>query len=217
MITLRNRGDEILMPTLTAQRLEEALKHQIAGRTAEAETIYREILATEPANERGGMHRLGLLTLWSGRQGEARGLIERAVAADEKDWKYVCALGLVLSALGHQDDAIAAFSRAGVLNPRAADVYAGWGTALQIKGDMPGAIRIYRRALELNPNHVETLNNLGNALSAEHKIDEAMELYQRGIALASQHRVMLNNMGTVLLNQIALGRGGGDFSSRDRA
>ena len=58
--------------------LSLAMQHQAAGRFAEAERIYRQILEVEPNNP-AALHLLGLLAHMSGRSDIAIELISSAV------------------------------------------------------------------------------------------------------------------------------------------
>ena len=60
------------------QQLESGMSHHRAGRLAEAEKIYRQILAQQPDHP-DALHRLGMLTDQLGRPDAAVELIQRAI------------------------------------------------------------------------------------------------------------------------------------------
>ena len=91
--------------------LERALRHHQAGRLAEAETLYRHILARAP-DHGDALHFLGVLIQQTGPLEEALRLLERAVALQPTAPEAVTSLGNVLLALGRDDEAVAAYRRA---------------------------------------------------------------------------------------------------------
>ena len=62
------------------QAFDLALQHHQAGRLADAETLYRQILAVQP-DHANTLHLLGAVALMTGRCEEALPLIARAIAA----------------------------------------------------------------------------------------------------------------------------------------
>ena len=69
------------MPPMTLQQaFELALGHHQFGRLAEAETIYRQVLAAEP-RQADALHMLGVLAHQMGRNDVAAELIGQAIAA----------------------------------------------------------------------------------------------------------------------------------------
>ncbi|WP_029009898.1 tetratricopeptide repeat protein [Azospirillum halopraeferens] len=96
------------------QTLAVATEHHKAGRTAEAERLYREVLDRSPGHP-DALHLLGVLSLQAGRPAEAADLIARAVAADAESPVFHSNLGHALHALGRPRDAAESFARALVL------------------------------------------------------------------------------------------------------
>src|SRR5262245_17319464 len=64
---------------MSSSIFKQALALHRAGRLAQAETLYRRVLAGDPANP-DALHNLGLVAHQSGRQEEAVGLIQEAIA-----------------------------------------------------------------------------------------------------------------------------------------
>src|SRR5258707_13954941 len=65
------------------QVLEQAMAHQRAGRLAEAEKIYRHVLAQHP-REANSLHLLGVMAYQRGQLNESLNLIQQAVEIDPK-------------------------------------------------------------------------------------------------------------------------------------
>jgi protein O-GlcNAc transferase len=68
------------MPAMTIeQALQLALAHHQAGRLAEAEALYRQILTQQP-NHTDSLHLLGVIALQFGRDDVAVDLISKAIS-----------------------------------------------------------------------------------------------------------------------------------------
>src|SRR3954469_24016629 len=93
------------MPEFNAkQAFAAALQHHQAGRIAEAEALYRQVIAKQPRNG-DALHLLGLLLI---HRGDAAGSIEpfsRAVAASPQNGDFRYDLGVALAAVGRADEA----------------------------------------------------------------------------------------------------------------
>ncbi len=105
------------------------MQHHLAGRLADAEPIYRQVIAEHP-DQPDAYHRLGLLACQSGNAKQAVTLIDRAIQIDPNEWRYHCGRGEVLLAVEQHSDAIAAFEQ-----------------ALRLNGDAPEAL--FRLAVTL--------------------------------------------------------------------
>ena len=80
------------------QALEMARQHHSVGRLAEAEGIYRQILALQPENP-DALHLLGLIAYQCGQPQIAVELIRRAIVTTPSIVNYHNNLGLALTAL----------------------------------------------------------------------------------------------------------------------
>ncbi|MGQ9370492.1 tetratricopeptide repeat protein [Azospirillum sp. ST 5-10] len=96
------------------QTLAVATEHHKAGRTAEAERLYRDVLDRSPGHP-DALHLLGVLSLQAGRAAEAAEMIAQAIAADDQSAMFHANLGHALHALGRSREAAESFARALVL------------------------------------------------------------------------------------------------------
>ena len=103
-------------PSGSQNTLREAVVHHQAGRLAEAETMYTDLLEEMPGNA-DLLHLLGLVIHQDGRHEEAMPYIEKAVEASPGKPDILCNLGVVLRAQGRQEEALAHFARALELAP----------------------------------------------------------------------------------------------------
>lgn len=186
---------------------DQAVEHHVAGRLSEAEALYRQLLAHDPANA-AALHMLGVLLYQSGNSQAGLELLDRAIAIDNQVPKYHGHRGLILAAIGKLDGAIDAFCQALAIDPRMPDVLNNLAGALWSKGDMPQAIEAYRQALAVQPEMADAWVNLGLALTHVGNYDEAIKIFQQAALLrpedaaVAQHLAAAhNNHGVVLERQ----------------
>ncbi len=173
-------------------------QHQ-AGRMAEAEALYRQVLAAEPGHA-DGLHGMGVLAYQNGRLEEAADLIGRAIAALDAP-EFQTNLGAVLHDLGRFDQAAAAYRRAIAAKPASPQAHNNLGNTLQTLGDVAGAEAAYRRALELHASYPAALINLGGLLQAQGKLPEAAAAFGRAAALVPNDPQGHFHLGLVLQAQ----------------
>ena len=164
------------------QALEVAIQHHQSGRLAEAEALYRQILAVDPRHA-DALHLLGVAAAQSGRHDVAVELMTKAVSLKPNYPQAHTNLGNALSEKGRLDEAIASYRRAITLKPNYPEAYSNLGKPLMDQGQLDDAIAAYRRAIALKPNLPEAHNNLGNALREKGQLDDAFAAYRQAIAL----------------------------------
>lgn len=152
-----------------AEALSIALDHHGAGRMAEAETLYRRILAAVP-EEANARHLLGVLCGQTGRPGPAERLIRDAVVLAPAMADHHRNLAALLDATGRRAEALPALRAAHRLKPargETADRLAGAllaeADATLDRGDPAAAARLYREVLPLRPASAELRFNLAIA------------------------------------------------------
>ncbi len=167
--------------TLTIdQALALALDHHRAGRLADAEAIYRQVLAAHP-DHAGALNLLGALAYQVGRHDVACELIGRALALHPDFAEAHNNLGATLRAAG--DLARAETRRALALTPLYHEARLNLGILLWQSGQPAAAAEQYRAILEQVPDHADALNNLGNALYDLGQPDAAGDSFCRALAI----------------------------------
>ncbi len=179
------------------EMLAVALAHHQAGRFAEAEALYRQVLDASPDHAEA-LHLLGVLAHQLGAHVPAAELIERAVAIDPTAVRYHNNLGTVYRALRRPHDAAASYRRAIALKPQFAEAQGNLGLVLEEAGDLDGAEAALRRALALQPQFPEALYNLGNVQKRRGEVAAAIESYRQALALAPDFVDALGNLGAAL-------------------
>ena len=132
------------------QKWVAALQHLQAGRLAEAERLFQQVLAVNPRHA-DSLHLLGVIAYQTGRPDLAVDLIRKAIAINPKEASLRSNLGNVLLQQGRLDEAVACYRKAIELKPDFAEAHNGLGNALRELGQFDAAQRTYQRALELAP------------------------------------------------------------------
>jgi len=183
-----------------AETFDLALQRHQAGRLAEAEALYRQILAVQP-NHPGALHLLGVIAHQAGRHGLAVDWIRQAIDLAPNNPDAYSNLGEALRALGRFDDAVAAYQHALQLKPDLPEAHNNLGVTLKRLGRFAEALAAYRRAIELKPAYPEAHVNLGGELARQGLFDEAATTYRRAIELKPDYLEAHNNLGIALREQ----------------
>ena len=168
-----------------AATLAEAWDHHRAGREAQAEPLYRQVIEADP-RQADALHLLGAICLQSGRAVEAVDLIGRAVAARPDNPEYYGNLGAAYGILKQHEEAVTTLRHAVQLAPQSAAVHFNLGTALREAGQFEPAIEHLRRAIELDPEMADAHSGMGTSLQALARYDEALRCYERALAIDPQ-------------------------------
>jgi len=180
-----------------ANTFSDALALHQSGRLAEAEAVYRLLLAGAPSDPRLLAH-LGLVRAQCGALEEGRDLLAEAVRRDPSEPAAPFHLGSILMALGRPEEALGAFSAALTLAPANAEFYFAAGNAAFQLGRYDEAAEAYAGADRLQPGRIEVLLNWGSALQELGRLEEALSVCGKALAIAPGHPGALNNRGNAL-------------------
>ena len=153
-------------------RLIRAIRLQQAGRIAEAEGLYAEILAVHPGHA-DALHLKGVAASQSGRLEEAAGLIRRAIAVSGSVADFHHNLAKVLAGLGDWVGAAERFRSAVALDPRRDPVWAELGVALSNADRPADAAAAFGRGLAVTPQDPRLLYWRATALADSGALEEA--------------------------------------------
>jgi len=183
------------MPELTIQQaLDLAVQHHQAGRSQQAQEIYRQILAQQPDHP-GALHLMGVLAAQAGDREAAIGWIRRALGVWPHDVTFHVNLAYILEGAGRIEEAGEAYRRALELTPENADLHFRYGNMLRMRGLMAQAGAQFQEVLRLEPGHVGALNNRGLALAEMGRLDEALACCREAIRLAPDSAMAHSNLG----------------------
>jgi protein O-GlcNAc transferase len=193
-------GENDSMSMTIDEILERASDLHRAGRIAEAEPLYRQILSVDPRHQMA-LHRLGILALQAGKPEAACSFLEASISGRPDMAASWCVLGQARSALGKFKPAIVAFHKSIQLQPTLSDAHFGLGLAHQSLGSRDEAAEAYEQTIHLQPNHVEAWNNLGNLHFNGGRLAEAERAYRRAIELSPGNVGAYSNLGSLLQAQ----------------
>jgi Flp pilus assembly protein TadD len=177
--------------------LEIAIQHHQAGRLAEAETIYRQVLAVSPNNV-DALNLLGLIAHQAGKNDTAATLFARAVALAPNVAELHLHLAWALSQQKRWQPAADACRRALELRPGDPEPLGYLGVALCSMGRMDEAIVVLRKAIAARPDDAAALLNLAAALKETRQWDEAVECCHKAIALQPNLAEAYNTLGSIM-------------------
>ncbi len=183
--------------TTAADLLSVAWQQHQAGALAQAEELYRQIVAADPTHA-DAWHRLGVVVYQQGRHRTAIPLIARAIELVPNDPSMYCHLGAAQGSAGQLDAAVASFHQALAISPNDAQAWFNLAAALAMLGRPDEAIAGYRRALEINPGFVQAWFNLGNTLRDAGQIAEAVGAFEQAVRHWPDYAEAYNNLGSLL-------------------
>jgi len=179
------------------QAMQLAVRNHQAGRLAEAEKIYRQVLVRQP-NHPDALHMLGVIAQQAGRLDSAIELIQQAITIKPGVADYHNNLGAAFFARGRFDEAISVLRAAIRLKPDLADAHYNLGNVLGEMGLFDEAISALRRAIQLRHGYAEAYNNLGNLLRENGNLEEAAAALRQAIQHKPDFAEAHNNLGNVL-------------------
>lgn len=188
------------MPPTIPEAFKLALQHHQAGRLQEAEALYRQVLAHEPAFA-DAYYNLGIVLKCQGRLEEAVECYRQAVTFKPDFPEAYNNLGNALRDQGRLEDAVASFRLALALKPDFPEALTNLGNGLRDQDNLVEAIASYRRALALKPDLPEAHMNLGNALKDQGDLEGAVASYRRTLALRPDHAQVYSNLAVALRAQ----------------
>ncbi|MDR3733959.1 MAG: tetratricopeptide repeat protein [Acidobacteriaceae bacterium] len=176
-----------------AETLSTAIAHHQAGQMAEAEALYRRILADDPG-EPDALHLLGVLAHQVGQTGPAIELIVQAINRRPAVAAYHVNLGEVLRIAGRPEPRRICFRNVLVLDPSAGAALRALASYALIEGKRPAAIQLFRRSLRLAPLDSQTCHDLGLALQIEGDFERAKRSYRQALCLEPAFGSVITNL-----------------------
>jgi Flp pilus assembly protein TadD/2-polyprenyl-3-methyl-5-hydroxy-6-metoxy-1,4-benzoquinol methylase len=170
-------------PTPSAPHLfAVASQHHEAGRLADAEAAYRQVLEIDPKHA-DSLNSLGILAHQCGHSGDAIELISKAIAVNDRSAQYHYNIGVVYAALGRMDESVTHNRRAVALKPDYADAHTNLAGALTAQNQFGEAALHFRRALSRRSDSAIAYSNLATALQANGQPEQALDIIVRGLGV----------------------------------
>jgi tetratricopeptide (TPR) repeat protein len=184
------------LPSIPEQ-FNAAVVHHQAGRLAEAERSYRQILALHP-NHANSLHMLGVLAFQTGHHEDAIKLIQAALHLNPNSPSYYSNLGNVLQAVDRSEEARAHYEKALALKPDYAEAHMNLGNTLNSLDRLGEAIAHYQQALALRPDYVDAHMNFGSTLRNLRRLDESIAHLEKAVSLRPDYAEAHMNLGNAL-------------------
>jgi tetratricopeptide (TPR) repeat protein len=180
-----------------SELLNRAVTHHQAGRLAEAEALYREVLVIEPCHA-DSLHLLGLVAGETGNNQMAVFCIGRAIQYKPLEPLYYRNLGLALHRESKYEQAVVCYSKALELEPHHAETVVRMGRSLAARGLHEDAINLFRHAAGLAPEYAAAHLNLGLGLSRTGRFEEAAAAFREALRLEPFHSEAAFELGNSL-------------------
>ena len=172
----------------------------MAGRLAEAEALYQQILGLD-AHHAMALSLQAMLAQQRGDLAQALQFARRADAAGHGEFVYRQTLAHILKDLGQYDEAREAYEQVLAQNPALLECWFNLGRVYQELQNFAKAMDCYRRCLDINPQSVEALCDLGVAKMALEHWEEASACFTQALQWRPNDAVLLNNLGVTLKNR----------------
>jgi predicted TPR repeat methyltransferase len=162
--------------------LAHAIERHRAGQSAEAESLYNQILLQCPTHA-DALHLLGVLMGQTGRLESGVDLIKRAVAIDPGRAEYHYNLGNLYEQIGRRNEAVSSFRTASLLKPDFADAHYNLSLLLAGLEEIDEAIASADCAVKLRPEHARSHYARGVALMKKSLTADAIAAFRNALNL----------------------------------
>ena len=184
-------------PGQNGDALAAALHHHGAGRFAEAERCYREILAGNPEHP-VALHLFGVLCGQAGNPDAAVELITKALSVKPDYAEAHYNLGIIRQGNGDPDSAAENFRKAIALKPDYAEAHNNLGNVLRERGELDAAAVSFHAALAVRPDFPDAHYNLGIVYQEWEDQEKAAVCFRKAISARPDFAEAHNNLGNAL-------------------
>ena len=173
------------------------MDHHRAGRLAQAETLYRQMLQVAPGQV-DALYLLSVLSCQAGQYAFAVELADKAILGNPNIAELHASRGIALCGLKRYREARESFDHAILHKPDFAEAYSNRGSALNELRQFHAALEDFDRAIQLNPEYAEAYSNRGNALTGLDQHQAALESFDKAIRLRPDFAEAHCNRGNAL-------------------
>ena len=198
--------------------INTAFQNHQSGKLDEAESLYRQLLSTQPdqvttANELRKLDHLvftdfGNLLLKQNKLDEAIYYYQEAIKINPEFVDSYNNLGMVFKQQGKFKEAIYYCQEAIKINPEfslarqnLATIYNNLGNQFKKQGKVKEAGQYYQQAIKFDPNCAESYNNLANILRELNNLEKAKNLYQKALKINPNLAAAHKNLASTLREQ----------------
>lgn len=186
-----------------AKRLEAAKQLHREGDVDAAESVYLDIIKTDPLHA-DTQHMLGIVCLDRGQLQDAEQYFCDAIALDDKQANFHSNLGIALGAQNRTEEAYESFKQAFELNPEHLVALSNAATALLSMGRSDEAKPLCSRILAIKPDDTNARRNMAAAHMAEGDTLAAITLLREGLDIDADNFGLLVQLASALelVNQL---------------
>jgi predicted O-linked N-acetylglucosamine transferase (SPINDLY family) len=178
---------------------EQGVAAHRAGKLAQAENLYRQILRSD-AGSFPALHMLGFLKAQQGQYEEAITLLNKALKQNPNDLTARGHHAHALMAAARFDEALAGFDRLLAAQPDNFEALYNRGVILSQQQRFEESLAALDAALALKPHTAAIFHNRGAVLVSLERYREAMESYDRALELDPNYTPARTNRAMVPLN-----------------
>ena len=178
---------------------EQGVAAHRAGKLAQAESLYRQILRADPASF-PALHMLGYLKAQQGQYEEAIALLNKALRQNPGDLTARAHHAHALMAAGRLDEALTGFDRLLAAQPDNFEAQFNRGVILSQQLKFEESLTALNAASTLQPRTAAVFHNRGTVLAELERHREAMESYDRALELDPGYMPARANRCMVALN-----------------
>jgi len=179
------------------QLLSRAIALHQAGNLADAEVLYRRIIASDGRHAQA-LSLLGTIHLQRGHLEEGVRLIGMSLDVNPHQPDALNNRGNALQKMKRYDEALASYDQAIALQPGDAETHNNRGATLQEMMWFGEALASYDKAIALKPDYAKAYYNRGNLLQDIKRYEEALASYDKAIRLKPGYAEAHNNRGITL-------------------
>jgi len=178
-----------------------AVNHHRAGQLAQAESLYQQVLQSNPAHA-DALHMLGVAFYQTGRAEQAVSAISQALQIHPKNTDYLNHYALSLRAAGQPEAAVKSLQQAVLLQPKDLDIQFNLANTLLTLDRHEEAAGYYRRILRAMPKNDEVrealchcLTSLGNQAHSLGNFAQAETCFEEALQCNPHDAATLYNLG----------------------
>ena len=184
------------MPAL--QSIEQGMTLYRQGRMAEAEAVYRSIIARDP-RQFDALYMLGVIRFQKGFKRDAHELISKAAELRPRSAQTLSLLMAILATLGQTSEALAVSDRILAVEPNNLEALYNRALLLSQLRRFDEALALFDKVVARNRGLVDAHFERGNVLVALSRFGQAVEAYANVLGRHPSHVGALTNRGNALL------------------
>ena len=178
--------------------LSQGLAAHQAGRLADAEGCYRQVLSAEPG-QRDALHLLAAAALQAGRIADALVLVRQATDAAPDQPVFWNTRGVVERAAGDLAAAAESLGRSVMLAPAYADGWANLAATYEQAGDLAAEAGVLAQVTALQPANARAWGRRGVLAYLQNQLPDACAHFTEAARLAPHDAELWSNLGAAQL------------------